>query len=88
MAINPTKDEAEEEEEATEEIEEQAVADVDNHIVNVTHPSIDGHMVLAVTLVDFLTILVTDTATKPPSKINLMDPQTIVNDNLGTALGR
>ena len=87
MTINLIKDvvaEAGEEEEAAEEEEAQVVADEDIHSAHVMHPSTVGHMGLAVTPAGFVTILVKDIATKPPSKINLMVPQIVVNDNLGT----
>ena len=91
MIIYLTKDVvavAEEEEEAAEEDEVQVVADEDNHDVHVTHQNTVGHMELAVTPAGFATILVMDIATKPPSITNSMVPQIIVNDNLGTVLGR
>ena len=91
MIINRTKDVvavAEEEEEAVEEKEEPVVADVDNLSVNVTRQNTAGRMELAVTQAGFATILAMDIATKQPSITNSKVPQTIVNDNLGTGLGR
>ena len=78
----------EEEEEAVEEEEALDVADADNLSVNVIRQNTAGRMELAVTPAGFATILAMDIATKQPSITNSKVPQTIVNDNLGTGLGR